>query len=105
HPQTRKSSMPHFTAARPTCQIETLRTQFAQRDGLAFADVLTADRLTEALRAEKAAWREDVYTPVLTLWAFLSQVLSPEGSCRAAVARVLAWLVARGEPPCSPKTD
>src|SRR5262249_325640 len=26
-------------------------------------------------------------------------------SCRAAVARVLAWLVGRGEPPCSPKTD
>jgi hypothetical protein len=97
--------VPHSTAGRRARQIETLRAQFAQADGLPFADVLTAERLQRALREERAAWREAVYTPALTLWAFLSQVLSPDGSCRAAVARVLAWLVSRGEPPCSPKTD
>jgi hypothetical protein len=57
------------------------------------------------LDEEQASWREALYTPVLTLWAFLSQVVSPDGSCRASVARVLAWLVSRGEEPCSPKTD
>jgi Transposase DDE domain len=97
--------VPHSTARRRTRQIETLRTQFAQAESLPFADVLTAERLEQALQEERAVWREDIYTPVLTLWAFLSQVLSPDGCCRAAVARVLAWLVARGEPPCSPKTD
>jgi hypothetical protein len=97
--------VPHSTPRRRARQIETLRTQFAQADGLPFADVLTAQRLQRALREEKAAWREAVYTPVLTLWAFLGQILSPDGSCRAAVARVLAWLVSRGEAPCSPKTD
>ena len=70
-----------------------------------FADVLTAERVENALREEKAAWREELYTPLLTLWAFLSQMVSPDGSCRAIVARVLAWLVSRGEEPCSPKTD
>jgi hypothetical protein len=96
--------VPHSTAGRRTRQIETLRAQFAQADALPLADVLTAERLEQALREEGARWREAVYTPALTLWAFLSQVLSPDGSCRAAVARVLAWLVSRGEPPCSPKT-
>jgi hypothetical protein len=97
--------VPHSTARRRARQVETLRTQFAQADGLPFADLLTAERLERALREERAAWREAIYTPVLTLWAFLSQVLSADGSCRAAVARVLAWLVSRGELPCSPKTD
>jgi len=94
----------HSTVTRRARQIETLRAQFGQADGLPFADVLTPDRLERALRLEKAQWRQSVYTPVLTLWAFLSQVINPDGSCRAAVARVLAWLVSRGERPCSPKT-
>jgi Transposase DDE domain len=97
--------VPHSTPTRRTRQIETLRAQFAQADGLPFADVLSAERVEDALRQEGATWREEVYTPLLTLWAFLSQALCPDGSCRAAVARVLAWLVARGEPPCTPRTD
>jgi Transposase DDE domain len=97
--------MPHSTARRRTRQIETLRTQFAQSDGLPFADLLTAQRLEPALRDEGASWREAIWTPVLTLWAFLSQVASADGSCRFTVDRVLAWLVSRGQEPCSPKTD
>jgi len=97
--------VPHSTARRPLRQIETLRRQFAQTEGLPFADLLTAERLEQALRAEKATWREAIWTPVLTLWAFLSQVVSADGSCRFTVDRVLAWLVSRGEAPCSPKTD
>lgn len=97
--------MPHSTARRRTRQIKALRTQFAQADGLPFAEVLSAQRVETALREEKATWREEIYTPLLTLWAFLGQVLCPDGSCRATVGRVLAWLVSRGEEPCSPKTD
>jgi Transposase DDE domain len=97
--------MGHSTRTRRARQIQTLRTQFAQADGLPFRDVLPAERLERALREEGATWREAIYTPVLTLWAFLTQVISPDGSCRAAVARVLAWLVSQGQPPCTAKTD
>jgi Transposase DDE domain len=97
--------MSYRTARRRTRQIDLLRTQFAQVDGLAFADVLPAEQLELALREEGAVWRDIVYSPLLTLWAFLGQVISPDGSCRAAVARVLAWLVCRGERPCTPATD
>src|SRR5207245_7931663 len=72
---------------------------------LAFADVLQAEQIERVLQEEKATWREKVFTPPLTLWAFLGQVISPDGSCRKAVARVMAWLVSRGEPPCRPETD
>lgn len=58
-----------------------------------------------ALDAEHARWRDGgVYSPAVTLWTFLGQVLHPDGSCRAAVARLIAALVARGEAPCSAQT-
>jgi hypothetical protein len=41
---------------------------------------------------------------VVTLWAFLSPLASPDGCCRAAVAGVLAWLVGQGRRPCRPTT-
>ena len=96
--------MGHSTARKRTRQIEMVRTQFAQADGLAFAEVLPSERIETALREERATWRDSVYTPLLTLWAFLGQVINPDGSCRAAVARVLAWLVSRGERTCTPQT-
>src|SRR5579859_2139290 len=96
--------MPHCNR-RPRCrQIETLRAQFAQAGPAAFVDVLSERRVQDALREEGATWRREVFTPVLTLWAFLTQVLGGDGSCRAAVARVLAWLAAQGRPACSAGT-
>jgi hypothetical protein len=35
--------------------------------------------------------RDRIFTPALTFWAFLSQVLSKDSSCRAAVRKILAW--------------
>ena len=44
------------------------------------------------------------YSPLVTLWVFLSQVLSTDHSCRAAVARLVAHRVSRGQKPCSAET-
>jgi len=85
-------------------QINRIRNQFAQSDHLPFANLLPAERLKQALREENVAWSERVWTPILTLWAFLSHVITPDASCRKTVARVLAAQVAAGESPCSPKT-
>jgi hypothetical protein len=41
---------------------------------------------------------------VITLWAFLSQVLDADGSCRQAVSRVIAFCKLKGLAPPSPKT-
>ena len=96
--------MAHSTAARLTRQIQSLRQQFGQADGLPFRTVLSEDLVQQALREEKVRWRDCLFTPVLTLWAFLCQVLCTDGSCRAAVLRVAAPRMARGQKPCSPKT-
>lgn len=95
--------MPDSTPTRTRRQIQTLRARIARADGLAFADLLPADRIEAALQAEGVGWRHKVFTPLVTLWAFLAQVTGPDGCCRAAVARVLAWLVGCGC-PCRPTT-
>ena len=97
--------MRHSNRSRQRRQSEIIRAHFAQADAATFADVLPEERLETVLREEGATWREQVFTPAFTLWAFLTQVLSADGSCRAAVARVLAWLAAQGRPPASAKTD
>lgn len=86
-------------------QIKTLRNQFAQAEDLPFANLLTAERLECILREENVHWSERVFTPMVTLWAFLSQVMTADGSCRAAVARVAAWLVAQGRSACRAGSD
>ena len=80
-----------------------------QRDDLPFARALPEATIEQAFAdadADFAQDEDDVYTPALTLWAFLSQALfkDHQRSCRAAVARVLVLLVSLGKPACSDNT-
>ncbi len=82
---------------------------FLQRPGLPFADALTEDAIQTAFDDEDDAFAEDedaVFTPAVTLWAFLSQVLFKDEhrSCVAAVARVAVLLTALARGPCSSNT-
>ena len=85
-------------------QVSFVRAQFAQTSGLPFSEVLSAGLLRCALEEQAIRWLETIYTPLVTLWVFLSQVISADSSCRAAVARLVAYLSAQGEKPCSSRT-
>lgn len=79
---------------------------FLQASDLPFSDALTEEEISEAFE-EEASWfsqeEGDIFTPPLTLWAFLSQVLykGEQRSCLAAVSRVIVLLVALGREPCA----
>jgi len=94
----RPSLPPSFRA-----QANVLRQQFLQGGGLPFTDVLTDVVITSALAAV-GGWLDRVFSPLVTLWVFLGQVLSPDHSCRAAVARLIAHRAARGQKACSART-
>ena len=77
----------------------------ARRHGdLYFAALLPQDRILKAFGAARGAWQGWVYTPAVTVWVFLAQCLSPDHSCREAVARLIAWRLAAGLSPCSADT-
>src|SRR5438132_13047488 len=93
---------PRDAQAEPMTSLDQLRARFARNDGLPFADVLTESRIHEALDEHGVRYRDRVFSPVTTIWGFLSQVLSDDHSCRDAVARIIAHLAASGLEPCSP---
>ena len=82
---------------------------FLQRPGLPFANVLPEEKIQAAFADQDGSFADDedaIYTPAVTLWAFLSQVLfkGEHRSCVAAVARVVVLRVALGRAPCSGNT-
>src|SRR6516164_11164902 len=84
-------------------QVSTLRRQFLQDGDLPFSNVLSEEVIAEALTTIRG-WLDRIFSPLVTLWVFLGQVLSADHSCRAAVARLLAHRRARGQRPCSAQT-
>ena len=85
----------------------TVLRSFGSDEGLPFADVLTEKDIEQACKEEKVSFgggQHDVYTPAVTLWAFLSQVLDHDHSCRQVIARLFAWLASRGPAPRSADT-
>ena len=96
--------MRHSQHGRFRQQFHFLRRQFLQEGGLPFTDVLSTDVISRAMETLKFEWNERIFTPLVTLWVFLGQVLSADHSCRAAVARLIAHRVSQGMKPCSSKT-
>lgn len=96
--------MEYSSQGRVRQQIGFLRRQFLQDGDLPFTNVLSQEIVTEALTAAKITFNDSVYQPLVTLWVFLSQVLSEDHSCRAAVARLIAHRLSRGQRRCSTET-
>jgi hypothetical protein len=96
--------MRYFNQGRFQQQVRFLRHQFLQDGGMPFSNVLSEEVIAQSLAAISACWLDRIYTPLVTLWVFLSQVLSADHSCRAAVARLIAHRISRGQCPCSAET-
>ena len=95
-------SFSNYGRLRP--QVRFLQRQFLQDGELPLTDVLSERTVEQALKALNFVWLDRVYSPLVTLWVFLVQVLSQDHSCRAAVARLVAHRVSRGQRACSAET-
>lgn len=82
------------------------RRQFLQEGDLPFRDVLSEELVQDALTKVCVVWNDAIYTPLVTLWVFLSQVLVVQ-IIRAdpAVARLIADRISRGQRACSSETS
>ena len=60
-------------------RFRVVQPSYLQREGLAFAEVLSEQDIQTAFEEEVASFAQeegDVYTPAITLWAFLSRSVS-----------------------------
>ena len=70
--------------------LEAVRARFARNEGLPFTDILTEANILDVLNEHGITYRDRVFSPVTTIWGFLSQVLSDDHSCRDTVSRIIA---------------
>ena len=96
--------MQYFSQGRFRQQVRFLQQQFLQDGNLPFSDILSTELIKQAVTALQVGLVDCVYTPLVTLCVFLGQVLSADHSCRAAVARLIAYRVARKQRACSAET-
>ena len=96
--------MRQLTPHRFRSHVEQVKQRLREKP-LAFEASLSIELVQAALERCGVEFRERIYTPWVTLWAFIGQALSGDGSCRQAVCEVIAWLVSQGQRPCSPETS
>ena len=110
-----RNSTPFFAAfapllfGRPPRSFRTaLRQSVLKADSLSQWRAAFASMIPDSLLAPKkkgACSRERLFSPLVTFWAFLSQVLSPNSACREAVRKVQAWWMLRAPLEMSPDTS
>jgi hypothetical protein len=64
--------------------VSFLRRQFLQDGDRPFTNVLTEGVIAQALAAI-TGWLDRIFSPLVTRWVFLGQVLSADPSCLAVV--------------------
>lgn len=76
-------------------QIRQFKKSFLQNRGLPFFEILSTQWLTRFCE-HTVGGRDRIFTPLVVLKTFLFQVLSGDGSCKHAVARVLTERLQQG---------
>ncbi len=87
--------MSHLTKLLVLQQIKVLKRAVLQIHGLPFSTLLSNDLLEQIVDHSENS-RNRVFTPLITLKAFIFQVLSTDGSCRQAVMHVLSERLQQG---------
>jgi hypothetical protein len=78
-----------------------LANQFRNSDSLFLDSQLSKEAIHAACLALGHEFRDRIYSPAITVWMFIGQVLSADQSCRDAISRLNVWRVARGKKPAS----
>lgn len=94
----------HSIGRTALAQLQSLLRGFLQEGSCPFGSVLTVKDIVDLISQECVETGERLFTPLVTLCTFLSQIHSDDPSCRAAVARLNALRVAQGLRPGSPLT-
>jgi hypothetical protein len=77
-------------------RAELLKQKFETSVGLPLVEVLPEEWIQQVLEEAGVGQRESIYTPMVTLWAWLSQILDPDKSLQNTVNRIVSWLVEAG---------
>src|ERR1700688_5028016 len=92
----------------PRSRLQELLGQWPQRPSINQYTEAFGEFIPQALLArskEKVNSRQRIFSPLVTFWAFLAQVLEPGSSCRDALQRISAWWQVHFPDQGSPSSD
>jgi hypothetical protein len=81
HPR-RKPSVNHPNPFGPTGRAANTCRALVASPGLALAEHLPEQQINDLVKEAGVSFRQRIFTPAVTLWTFLTQVLDPDHSCR-----------------------
>jgi hypothetical protein len=96
--------MPDPTPTESTAQFRGLLRSFVFDPGPLTGQPLAVNHLARIVAQVVGTTRDRIFTPLVTLAAFLGQIVAEDHSCQAALDRLIAWRLARGLPACSADT-
>jgi hypothetical protein len=94
--------MGNLRRAAPMAQVSSTINQLTEKKGLLFRDAFQDRGLSELIQKHYPEFRDRAFGPTTILFAFLSQMLSPDKSCAETVARINADRAIQGLNPVSP---
>ncbi|WP_196516823.1 hypothetical protein [Nostoc sp. WHI] len=75
-----------------TLRVQILKDKISQSLGLPFKELLPESAIRLAISELKIKYKKRLFDPLITLWAFLSQVLDNDKTCHNAVSKIIAHL-------------
>ena len=87
--------------------LKAHKEKFAANPALPLMKILNADYIQPTLREFSIEFRHRLFTPLATIWTFITQTLDSDRSCRAAVARYICSMTVKegsSRKPCSSAT-
>ncbi len=88
----------------PNKYVTILKERFFNGIGFPFKDLLSETMIQQALQEQGISYRNRLYTPIITLWMWLYQVLCKDKSCKNAVSHAVSCLSASKGPTVSTDT-
>ena len=96
--------MSHAIRNRIKQQIDRFKKSFLQTQDLPFEDFFPAASIADII-ANTPHKRSSVFSPLVTLKAFIFQALSDDGCCKKAVASVMSDRIGNDKPANSYNTE
>jgi hypothetical protein len=79
-----------------TLLIQILKDKFNSSLGLPFKELLPTSIIEQVMKELNIRYYQRLFDPIVTLWAFLSQVLDTDKSCHNPVSKIIASLAGEG---------
>jgi hypothetical protein len=100
------SLLPLLFGRPPSRELKNLQAQASGSDSISELRRALGQFVPDSLLGRQTLRSRDrLFTPLVTFWAFLSQVLSPQSACRDAVRKAQAWWSLSHRQPVSTNTS